>query len=77
VARRGSSSRSSTSVINFPSAGGGTGIVTIILGIIAIVVLVYFIKKNPNFLSNLMGGKLGAIRQQQEHVHVQLLHQLS
>lgn len=58
---RGSSSR--TSVVNFPGAGGGgTGIITIILGIIAIVVLIYFIKKNPNFLKNLMGGgKVGAV----------------
>ena len=54
MARSGSSS-----VINFPSAGGGIGIITIILGIIAIIALVYFFKKNPNFIRNLMGGKIG------------------
>ena len=53
------SSRSSSSVINFPGAGGGIGIITIILGIIAIITLVYFFKKNPNFIKNLMGGKIG------------------
>ena len=54
-----SSSRSSSSVINFPDAGGGTSIITIIIGIITIVALVYFFKKNFNFIRNLMGGKIG------------------
>ena len=51
--------RNSSSVINFPGAGGGIGIITIILGIIAIIALVYFFKKNPDFIRNLMGGKIG------------------
>ena len=40
---------SGTSVINFPGAGGGTSYLLIIGAIIAIVGLIYFIKKNPNF----------------------------
>jgi hypothetical protein len=46
------------------SGGGGTSYILIIGAIIAIVGLIYFIRKNPNFLSNLMGGggsKIGAV----------------
>jgi hypothetical protein len=42
--------------------GGGTSYILIIGAIIAIVGLILFIRKNPNFLKNLMGGgaKIGA-----------------
>ena len=40
-----------------------TSVALIIGAIIAIIGLIYFIKKNPNFLKNLMGGggKVGAV----------------
>jgi hypothetical protein len=43
-------------------SGGGTNTVFIVGAIIAIIGIIYFIRKNPNFLKNLFGGggKIGA-----------------